>query len=47
MPFNGRDAYVFLHISICAFRTQHYVFVLKVAHLNMTAADVFSLFFPK
>lgn len=41
MPFNGWDAYVFLHISICAFKKQHYVFVLKVAHSNTTAADLF------
>lgn len=39
MPFNGWDAYIFLHISICAFKKQHFVFVLKVAHLKMTATD--------
>lgn len=43
MPFNGWDAYVFLHISICALKKQQSV--LKVAHLNMTAAGL--LCFPK
>lgn len=40
MPFNGWDAYVFLHISIRALKKQQAVFLLKVAHWNMVAADL-------